>query len=381
MCPKVKVQYRFKNDTIIHVPESESHMYPALSDTRAKRYTSNYGTAFCDKSTDFCGDYIDIVSQLDKCDDDGSGNNYRCENTIQGYDCISKKNYCTCNNGDPKQHPKCKEDNQEDCETCDPGYQLDPDSGRCIVFIEEDIEDTFIEEINCTCTNGQPKIPPECSEDAKEDCESCDPGFQLDSGRCVEKINYCFCRDGEPKTLPNCVRNGKPNCLRCNTGYHRSVNPYGNVACFKNKCKCSNGSPKTGPDCKKHGKTDCATCHTGFYLEYGQCWRKPNVCECLNGSAKTGPDCRKHGETDCSSCHPGFHPQRIDYRYPEKECKPNICDCPNGSPRTGSSCKRDGQKDCFKCDLGYHPQIIDYYDSYRERVYYRVAYFLSTSYC
>ena len=59
-------------------------MYTALADDRKKRYTSDYGKSFCDKSIDYCGNYIDL------CDEDGSGN-YRCENTLQGYDCISKK--------------------------------------------------------------------------------------------------------------------------------------------------------------------------------------------------------------------------------------------------------------------------------------------------
>ena len=32
----------------------------------------------------------------------------------------------------PKKHPECIKDGQEDCETCDSGFRLETDSGRCV---------------------------------------------------------------------------------------------------------------------------------------------------------------------------------------------------------------------------------------------------------
>ena len=117
-----------------------------------------------------------------------------------------KINVCTCKNGQPKTLQECLENGKEDCESCDPGFHFD--SGRCV------------EKINvCTCANGDPKKHPECNEDGKEHCESCDPGFQLEAGLCMEKINVCTCNNGQPKIHPECRKDGQEDCEECYPGF------------------------------------------------------------------------------------------------------------------------------------------------------------------
>ena len=70
----------------------------------------------------------------------------------------------------------------------------------------------------CQCQNGQPTSERICTRWASDFCQSCDPGFTLNSdyGSCLQ--NVCVCEHGEVATT-TCKKTGDENCSRCHGGY------------------------------------------------------------------------------------------------------------------------------------------------------------------
>ena len=244
----------------------------------------------------------DDVSNLDKVDcdvcamvfklmeefsDDDLGTfieNY-ITNEIQPSCSSEEPTCCVCENGIPVLDSLCLVSGRNQCSSCDSGYRLEED--QCV-------------KINC------------------------DPGYRLEGNECVpipkvptpiiggDSNPYaCRCPNGIADLDSLCSDNSRNQCSRCNPGFSlqgRQCVPYF-IPLPPNVCTCANGSPVTDNLCSINGGNQCSSCNSGYRLKAGQCILKPvvkevppstNDCTCTNGEPST--NCFQDDKESCASC-------------------------------------------------------------------------------
>eukprot|EP00941_MAST-03F_sp_MAST-3F-sp1_P006081 g6081.t1 len=230
---------------------------------------------------------------------------------------------CKCNNGMFATGSDCTSNGAEICTSCNQGWYLN--NGLCV-------------ENQCMCNDGVASLGSDCLSNGAHLCSSCNNGFHLNDSLCVE--NVCSCSNGTAATGTNCTTNGQEDCASCNTGFYLN-----DSTCVENVCSCSNGTATTGTSCATNGAHLCSSCNSGFHLNDSLCVE--NVCSCSNGTAATGTNCTTNGQEDCASCNTGFY-------LNDSTCVENVCSCSNGTATTGTSCATNGAHLCSSCNSGFH---------------------------
>ena len=211
------------------------------------------------------------------------------------FECL--KNVCTCNNGYPATDRDCLVHGLEVCGTCELGYylkQITGQNGQTQIFCEKNV---------CLCDNGVLSgAVSRCFSHNSQFCESCQPGYRLESQECLK--NVCDCENGVNDGGLDCLVDAVDFCSSCNPTYHLSGD---RSSCDENICTCSNG--QVTDFCQNHNENHCGACDNGYSLEEPD--RKnclANNCDCINGIGKTNGNCNDPNvESDCASCDNGFH--------------------------------------------------------------------------
>jgi hypothetical protein len=165
----------------------------------------------------------------------------------------------------------------------------------------------------CGCDNGK-AFKARCPKTSPQKCKSCEKGFDLIDGLCVEK--QCLCAHGIGSEGKKCPLDGAWNCRTCKLGFHQATNvlaqndPIEQELCVENLCKCKNGFAAKGTDsgakkCDVNDTQKCKGCTAGYFLLNEKCVE--NECTCLNGKAATGLNCPVHGDLFCVNCDDDFH--------------------------------------------------------------------------
>ena len=103
----------------------------------------------------------------------------------------------------------------------------------------------------CLCQNGIPSYGFNCPAMGLVKCDSCDPGYILDtdSNNCEPKI--CTCPNGSPSRGYSCPQSGALHCAACDTGWHLSSNrPEDGCQFFPCKYEQFKAYSADGTDCK-----------------------------------------------------------------------------------------------------------------------------------
>ena len=245
---------------------------------------------------------------------------------------------CQCENGQVADfctfsgQQKCKED------MCHNRYKFNTQNELCEI-------------IPCVCSLGTPRSGLNCYVENEENCQDCNLGYDLNEtvdesrtiGNCIKAV--CTCHQGAPAVTgqEGCLTMGMEACNICNTGYmlesitricslcdqengyyEASSNP---LDCQIKVCACENGPGETGTQCREHGAHDCQSCNPGRYLlneSVGEIQKKtcqPNVCSCQNGEPadSLAEGCATHNTEVCRSCDDNF------YLDVDSTCQPIIC--------------------------------------------------------
>jgi hypothetical protein len=150
------------------------------------------------------------------------------------------------------------------CTLCPPGtHDIDSDPATpCVTTV-------------CTCKHGTPTSGLSCALNGSAKCQSCSPGFSINPAKTACLVNKCKCAHGTPRTGPGCTRNGAAMCQTCQQGFRMSsAKPSSPKTCATNVCHCPNGVPTTGAACKKDGTITCIRCKAGYSLDTTKRCRK-----------------------------------------------------------------------------------------------------------
>ncbi|XP_071385584.1 proprotein convertase subtilisin/kexin type 5-like [Centroberyx affinis] len=204
----------------------------------------------------------------------------------------------------------CVNCDQYQCYWCEEGFYV---SG---FFVDEESQDC--EPCHRSCrTCGGPKY---------NDCDSCEDGFTLKDGECLEDTQFVLCPDKH-------FRNGKGDCEQCHSS-----------------CKT----------CFDGGREDCSSCYSGSFLTA----RQSCVSRCPPGtfSNRTSGQC-EDCLPGCVVCQDGQRCQRCRSGRTQLYLQDGVCvvECQRGFPQGGvcqpcapqcASCQGNASH-CLSCDSQY----------------------------
>ncbi len=181
-----------------------------------------------------------------------------------------------------------------------------------------------------------------CSGDKENECLSCDNGYKLENGKCIQNITfYETCYDGEEessdKEAQKCItckgnkllQEDKGNCIDdCLDGYYKE----------SNYCKKCNSNCKT---CEN--SNNCTSCNDHKFLinDTQECLNECNISYYKNDSEKKCYRCNSNCKTcensnKCTSCN-----ENMFLINDTQKCL-NECNI--------SYFKNDSEKKCYRCN-------------------------------
>uniref|UniRef100_A0A7N8XGI2 Proprotein convertase subtilisin/kexin type 5b n=1 Tax=Mastacembelus armatus TaxID=205130 RepID=A0A7N8XGI2_9TELE len=191
----------------------------------------------------------------------------------------------------------CVGSRSDQCTTCRTGFHLNEGSNTCVAncadgfFVDEESQEC--EPCHRACrTCGGPQF---------NDCDSCEDGFTLENGECLEGRKSAPCPEGHFRNSTNeecqqchqlchrCSGPGSDHCLSCNEPHFSCVQecPEGYYGEDKDERVCEH-CHFSCQSCVGRHSVQCVTCKPGFFKQGSRC-----VEACSESMSKT-----------CQKCHP-----------------------------------------------------------------------------
>ena len=233
------------------------------------------------------------------------------------------------------------------------------------------------------------------SNEGTSECASCNNGYHLNNVASPKTCDANVCIKGEaqfncdeaPTTNDNdyCPTHGSIYCKTCDTGYYLV-----NGGCVQKVCTCSNGVAVGHTSCDNHATNQCASCNAGYELDNNECVAceageystaggscQTKQCTCTGGTAATSTECISNGDEDCASCNADYIMSTTNTvstctACPGGEyssggtttsCTSHECSCANGTPSSGANCEDatelpaisgEPRPLCASCESGYY---------------------------
>ncbi|XP_030000063.1 proprotein convertase subtilisin/kexin type 5-like [Sphaeramia orbicularis] len=268
----------------------------------------------------------------------------------------------------PCEDKHCVNCDATQCYLCEEGFYVY--DGVCVdhckqgFFVDEESQDC--EPCHRACkTCGGPRF---------DDCDSCEEGFTLKKGECLEARQLELCpekhfrnRKGECKlchsTCKTCSDAGKEDCLSCHSGHFLTAQQTCVTRCrpgtFANKASgqcddCSRGCVVC------QDAQHCQKCRKGLYLQDDKC-----VTSCQRGFPQ-GVVCQPC-VPQCASCQGNAsHCMSCDEQYflVDHSCRSQ---CPEGYYTSDKEC-HSCPEDCLECtEDGLCQKCADYYFLHKDK--------------
>ena len=151
--------------------------------------------------------------------------------------------------------------------------------GKCPEGYFEDENNTCWPKI-CTCSNGVESVAENCLWNGSEFCQSCDSGFTLANGVCIDSSSstaICTCENGVGAVGFECPETEMNYCRMCYYGYvlHDNVCRLDHYSCPEDGgcISCDAGFVLLNGDCVYYSYNcpGCASCELGYTLSNGFC--------------------------------------------------------------------------------------------------------------
>ncbi|KAM3849768.1 proprotein convertase subtilisin/kexin type 5-like, partial [Diretmus argenteus] len=300
----------------------------------------------------------------------------------------------------PCEDPRCVNCDQSQCYWCGKGFYIS--DGECVQHCREDF---FVDEEGQECEPCH-RACRTCGGPNYDDCDSCEDGFTLKAGECLDDRDFASCPDkyfrnskGECErchsSCKTCSAPGKEDCNSCDSGHlltrQQSCVPRCPSGTFANRTsgRCEDCPPGCAVCQDARRCQRCRSGHTQLYLQDGVCVVKcergfprgavcqpctpecascqGNASHCLTCASQhllLDHSCRRHcpegyytSETECIRCPPdckecnrdGLCQECIQYYFLHKDkC---VDDCPTGyfATKDQQECMRC-HADCASCD-------------------------------
>ncbi|CAB1456489.1 unnamed protein product [Pleuronectes platessa] len=293
-----------------------------------------------------------------KCEDDYYKLNTDCHQSCpDGTYSSDKDMVCT-----PCEDKRCVICDQSQCYWCEGGHYVA--DGECVDHCKDGF---FVDEESRECEPCH-RTCPTCGGPQYDDCDSCQEGFMLDNGECLEGSKTATCSErhfrnshGECEqchsSCKTCSAAGKEECRSCSSGSFLTARQTCTSHCPAGTF--SNEETSLCEDCSEgcvmcQDSQQCQRCRSGLYLQDGSC-----VVECQRGFPQGG-ECRPCAP-ECASCRGNSsHCLSCEDHYflLDGSCRSS---CPKGFYTTDAECRhcpahcnecnQDGL--CNKCDQYY----------------------------
>nr|XP_020458069.1 proprotein convertase subtilisin/kexin type 5-like [Monopterus albus] len=257
---------------------------------------------------------------------------------------------------------RCEICDQFQCYWCEEGFYIY--DGRCV---DHCVEGFFVDEESRECEPCH-RACRTCGGPQYDDCDSCEDGFTLENGECLEGKNLAPCpekyfRNSEDDCelchtfCKTCSAAGRSDCSSCYPG--RFLTPRQTCASHCPFGMFANNVSSHCEDCSKgctvcQDAQQCQRCRKGLYLHNGVC-----VVKCQRGFPQGGvcqpcaPECAscQGNSSHCLSC-------ERQYLLLEWSCRSH---CPEGYYATERECRRCPAH-CSECNQdGLCKKCAEYY--------------------
>ena len=324
-------------------------------------YLPNFGATECRKCNEGCKECYENEEDLST----------KCNVCKDGYKIFNGNCIKDCEIGENEKCYDCKteEGKNDQCLNCNEGYYFDAANSTSICKkieidnckfgkIESDIliclncsEGYYLKDSKCyeACQIGENEKCASCNQtfEFRENCQSCNPGFYLDSSINSTKCQSCsinnlsyFCRECD-------IISGQIKCIKCKEGFSLI-----NDTCYRNcddnciDCIFDGIHNGTCRQCKEqyYLKNNYILENYQYYNEY-YCAKCPNGClNCSDYYLNSTPV-----GINCFSCLPG-------YKLINSMCE---FQCSIGENNLCLTCDDNIKNRCASCNSGYYLDTTD----------------------
>ncbi|XP_068615246.1 proprotein convertase subtilisin/kexin type 5-like, partial [Brachionichthys hirsutus] len=262
----------------------------------------------------------------------------------------------------PCEDERCAICDQSQCYWCDEGFYVF--GGDCV----DDCREGFFVDVESNECDACHRSCRACGGPGFDDCDSCEDGFNLKDGECLEGRRLVLCPEKhftnsqggcEPchPSCKTCSAAWKENCSSCFSGRFLTAQQTCVSRCppgaFANKTSSQCDDCSTGCVLCQDGR-QCQRCRSGLHLQDGKC-----VAECRRGFPRDGacrtcaPECAscQGNSSYCLSC-------ETDYLLLDHSCRSHCLEGFYASetechrcPAHCRECNQDGL--CKNCELYY----------------------------